>query len=230
MKYAVVTGSTSGIGYSIASSLIKDGYYVFMNGRREYNPEFGDDKCQYVQADLSVYGGIEQLYESVFNKTDKIDALILNAGTTCRKSMADISYSDWQHVLDMNLSIPFFTVQKFLTLMNADANILFISSLMGIRPHGTSLPYGVTKAAVISLAQNLVKELDGVRVNCICPGFVDTEWQKNKPEWLREKITSKIALKRFALPEEIADMSLSVLNNKYMNGSVITIDGGYDMA
>ena len=127
------------------------------------------------------------------------------------------------------MNMPFMIVKELSAHINDGGNILFIASAMGIHPHATSLPYGVSKAATISLAQNLVKELPKVRTNCVCPGFVDTDWQLEKPDWLREKISSKIALKRFAKPAEIADMCLSIIENTYMNGAVVTVDGGYDM-
>ena len=66
-----------------------------------------------------------------------------------------------------------------------------------------------------------------MRVNCICPGFVETEWQKKKPAEIRASIESKIALHRFATPEEIAHLTCAVLENPYVNGSIINVDGGY---
>lgn len=229
MKYAVVTGSSSGIGYSIAKLLIADGYFVFLNGRSDFVPDFPKETYMYIKADVSTLEGVNTLAESVFSKTDSIDSLVLNAGSTCRKKMTEISYDDWQKVMDTNVTMPFFLVQKLSPIICKGGSILFIGSSMGLKPHATSLPYGVSKSAVISLAQNLVKEIPGIRVNCVCPGFVDTDWQLLKPEWLKEKISSKIAMKRFASPDEIADMCIKIMTNTYMNGAVVNVDGGYDM-
>lgn len=229
MKYAVVTGSTSGIGYAVAKALISEGYFVFLNGRKAFSPDLPGESYMFVKADVSVPHGVDMLAEAVLNRTDSIESLVLNAGATCRKSITDISYDDWQKVMDTNVNMPFLLVQRLMPNICRGGNILFIGSAMGVKPHSSSLPYGVSKAAVISLAQNLVKEMPGIRVNCICPGFVDTDWQLQKPEWLKEKISSKIALKRFAGPDEIADMCIKIISNTYMNGAVVNVDGGYDM-
>lgn len=229
MKYAVVTGSTSGIGYAVAKALISDGYFVFLNGRKRLSADLPGESYMFVKADVSVPHGVDTLAEAVLSRTDSIDSLVLNAGATCRKSMEYISYDDWQKVMDTNVNMPFLLVQRLMPNICRGGNVLFIGSAMGVKPHSSSLPYGVSKAAVISLAQNLVKEMPGIRVNCICPGFVDTDWQQQKPEWLKEKISSKIALKRFADPDEIADMCIKIMSNTYMNGAVVNVDGGYDM-
>ncbi len=229
MKYALVTGSTKGIGYAIAKRLINEGYFVFFNGRSDFVPDFPEETCFYIKTDVSTLEGVDVLVESVLNKTNVLDALVLNVGTTCRKNISDISYDEWQKVMDTNINMPFFIVQKLMGILSGKSSILFMGSSMGIKPHGTALSYGVSKSAVVSLTQNLVKELNGVRINCVCPGFVETEWQTEKPEWLKDKISSKIALKRFATPDEIADMCVSIMQNTYMNGSVVNIDGGYDM-
>ncbi len=231
MKYAVVTGSSGGIGLAIARGLINKGYFVFINGRNERIIDLPEDRYMFIKSDVSSLNGMEDLVSSVLCKTDKIDCLVLNAGATCRKKMSEMTYEDWIYVMDTNINIPFFIVQKLIPHINDYGNILFIGSAMGLKPHATSLPYGVSKAAVNALAQGLVKETAShkIRVNSICPGFVDTDWQKEKPEWLREKIISKTALKRFASPEEIADMCINVIGNSYMNGAVVAIDGGYDM-
>ena len=106
---------------------------------------------------------------------------------------------------------------------------LFTGSLMGILPHSVSLSYGVTKAAVLALAKNLVKffEDTDTTVNAIAPGFVETEWQKNKPQEIRNNIYNKTAIKRFADPKEIADAVRFCINNAFVNGSIIEVSGGY---
>ena len=145
--------------------------------------------------------------------------------------MKDTTYEDWQEVMNTNLNMPFFLVQRLFDSIADNGAIIFISSEMSLKPHATSIPYGVSKAAVNMLAQYLVKEFSprGIRVNVICPGFIDTKWQKGKPAWLKEKIEGKIALGKFGQPQVVADMCLSIIKNGYINGAVVVIDGGYDM-
>jgi 3-oxoacyl-[acyl-carrier protein] reductase len=87
----------------------------------------------------------------------------------------------------------------------------------------------VTKSAVHALTKNLVKFLTPyhIRVNAIAPGFVDTEWQKNKPQEIRRNIENKLASGRFCLPEELADVYKLLIENQYINGEIIVVDGGY---
>lgn len=231
MKYAVVTGSTEGIGYAIAKELIKNGYFVFINGRSSCDIDLAKESYAFIPADVSSKEGVESLVKGVLELTHRLDCVVLNAGGTCKKSLRDISFEEWQYVMDINLNMPFLIVKELFPYITGDGNILFISSAMGLKPHASSLPYGVSKAAINALAQGLVKEISayGIRVNSICPGFVNTEWQRNKPSWLKDKIISKIALKRFAEANEIADMCMKIIDNTYMNGAVISIDGGYDM-
>ena len=224
MKHALVTGSSRGIGYSIAEKLAESGYSVFRNGRSM------NDNPQFIQADLSTPAGVETLADAVLARASVLDCVVLNAGATCRKDFRKIEYSDWQNVMDTNVNMPFFLVQRLFERISDGGSLVFISSALSLKPHATSVPYGVTKAAVNMLAQCLVKEFAprGIRVNVICPGFIDTAWQKEKPRWLRQKIEDKIALKRFGTPEEVADACVYLIENGYINGAVLQVDGGYD--
>ncbi|MDR2356393.1 MAG: SDR family oxidoreductase [Clostridiales Family XIII bacterium] len=231
MKYALVTGSTRGIGFAIAAGLADAGYFVFTNGRGDMRAKPPGERYRHIKADLSGLEGVNALAETVLRRAPKLDCLVLNAGATCRKPFAETEYADWQAVMDTNVNMPFFLVRRLLTGMADGGSILFVSSAMGLAPHATSVSYGVSKAAVNMLARSLVKEFAprGIRVNVICPGFIDTEWQREKPVWLREKIEGKVALGRFGSPGEVADMCLALIENSYVNGAVLSVDGGYDM-
>lgn len=226
MKYALVTGSTRGIGKAVGKKLSENGYTVFHNGRRKEV-----ELAHYIPADLSTLEGVKTLADNLLKQTDKLDVIVLNAGATCRKPVTEITPKDWYSVIDTNVTMPFFLIQRLAGHMAENGCILFISSAMSIWPHAVSLPYGVSKAAVNMLAQGLVKDFaeKKIRVNVICPGFIDTEWQQKKPVWLREKIERKTALNRFGTPEEISDMCLSLITNTYINGAVVNVDGGYNM-
>lgn len=224
MRTAFVTGSTSGIGKAIADKLSNEECVVIRNGRSKQSMD------NYIQADLSSFSEINNTICEVKKLCDGIDYLVLNVGATCRKNWDEITEEDWKYVMDVNVNVPFFLIQRFYPFMKKNGSILLISSDMAIIPHATSVPYGVSKAAVNMLAKTLVKEMEdkSVRINAICPGFVDTSWQAEKPIDIRRNIEKKVALHRFAKPEEVADMCFSILSNTYMNGSVVSIDGGYD--
>jgi 3-oxoacyl-[acyl-carrier protein] reductase len=143
--------------------------------------------------------------------------------------LQDISDEDWEQVMQVNVNSYLFLIRDLFDTIPPDSRIVFIGSLMAIHPHGTSLAYGVTKSAVHALALNLVKCFEGTNttVNVIAPGFVETEWQKEKPLQIRQNIYNKTAIKRFALVEEVADAVKFCISNPFVNGSVIEISGGY---
>jgi 3-oxoacyl-[acyl-carrier protein] reductase len=233
MKRALVTGSTKGIGYAISARLIEKGYFVYMNYAhdRETAEAVGFEKERYrvIQADLSVCAGVECLAEAL-KEGERLDCLVLNVGATCREAFGDMPYAEWLRVMDTNVNIPFLLVQELCGKIADEGAVLFVGSDMAIYPHAVSIPYGVSKAAVHMLARNLVKVLAPrrIRVNVVAPGFIDTEWQREKPPWLREKIEGKIALKRFGRPEEVAEACMCLIENPYINGAMLCVDGGYD--
>ena len=100
---------------------------------------------------------------------------------------------------------------------------------MGLMPHATVLGYGVTKAAVHALAKNLVKEFEGTgtTVNAVVPGFVETPWQKEKPEEIKQNIYRKTAIRRFATVDEVVEAYRFCLDNPVVNGGLIEVNGGY---
>ena len=225
MKYALVTGSSRGIGQAIADTIERNGYVVFRNGRSEVNHP------HYIMADLSTLDGVNTLADTVLALAPMLDCVVLNAGMTCRMNLNDMEYSCWQQVMDTNVNMPFFLIQRLFERISSNGSVLFTSSVLSVKPHASSIPYGVSKSAINMLAQCLVKEFAprNIRVNVICPGFIDTEWQKEKPLWLRKKIESKISLSRFGSPEEVAGACMSVIANSYINGAIIQVDGGYDL-
>ena len=234
MKYALVTGSTKGIGLAIARKLVDNGFFVYMNYANDDEAakkvDIKQEKCSIIKADLTNPAGAEILSGEVLYENKVLDCLVLSAGTTCRNPFGKVEYDDWNAVMNSNVNIPFLICQKLFPSINSNGSVVFIGSDMGIYPHAVSGAYSVAKAATHMLARSLVKEFAGrnIRVNAIAPGFIETEWQKEKPEWIRKKIESKIALKRFGTPDEVADACMFLLENSYVNGTVLQIDGGYN--
>jgi len=238
LKTAIVTASTKGIGKSIALKLLSEGCFVIMNYSNndrianELNVEltkYYPNQFKIIKADLSSYDGMTMFVDECLTKIKMINYLVLNTGITVRESFEDLSLDTWTKVMDTNLNIPFFTVQKFSEYIYDKGSIVFIGSILGEIAHSVSIPYGVSKAGIHFLAKALVKEFaeQKVTVNAICPGFVDTSWQLLKSPEIRKSIEEKTALGRFAKPEEIADLCYSILTNGFINGAIINIDGGY---
>lgn len=236
MKYALVTGGTKGIGRGIAEMLLGEGYFVVVTYAHDEDAAAVcrniwvkyDSRFAVVQADQANKADMKKLANDLFG-LEQIDCIVCNAGMTLRKGLKDFTDEEWEMVMQVNLNSSVFLVRDLTDKLSNDGRIVFIGSEMGIYPHGTSLAYGVTKAAVHALARNLMKSFEGtnITVNAIAPGFVETEWQKEKPQNIRENICQKTALGRFATVEEIADAVKFCIHNGFVNGSIIEVSGGY---
>lgn len=241
MKYALVTGSTKGIGLSIGEGLLKAGYHVFFNHHspitddsfREFNKKIKSqnlDNYTLIKADVSDLSCVDKIYRAVLNVTTHIDLIVFNAGAIDRSRFQEITHENWMKIQNISVNLPVFILQKFYPILNSKSNIVFIGSMLGDIPHASSLSYGVSKSAIHALVKNLVKFMaeKEIRVNGVAPGFIDTEWQKTKATEIRKRIENKIALNKFGTPDNVRDLVLHIIDNEYINGSIVRIDGGYN--
>lgn len=228
MKIAVVTGGTSGIGLGVAKMLIDKGYYVFAT----YVGQPFDEQIKNFEPILTDQTDRQDVYDFISyvkSKTDHVDCIVCNAGMTIRKSFTATSDDDWYKMMDVAVNSHYIMIREFFPIIPPGSRILFTGSQMGLNPHATVLAYGVTKATVHALTKNLVKEFEGTgtTINAIVPGFVDTPWQKEKPEEIKQNIYRKTAIHRFAAIEEIVDAYRFCIDNPFVNGSLIEVNGGY---
>ena len=228
MKYAVVTGGTSGIGLGVANMLIEKGYYVFAT---YVGQDFTEQLANFeaIKTDQTSRDDVYKFIEYVKSRCTQLDCLVCNAGMTIRKSFTETTDSDWDKMMEVAVNSHYIMVREFFPMIPAGSRILFTGSQMGLMPHATVLSYGVTKAAIHALTKNLVKEFEGTgtTVNAIVPGFVETLWQKEKPEEIKQNIYRKTAIHRFASVEEIVDAYRFCIDNSFVNGSLIEVNGGY---
>lgn len=228
MKYAVVTGGASGIGLGVARMLVSKGYYVFTT----YVGEIFTEKIERFEAhlvDQSKRDEVYQFIKYVKSKTDHIDCIVCNAGVSIRKAFTKTTDTDWDIQMEVAVNSHYIMLRELYPIIPAGSRILFTGSQMAIHPHATVLAYGVTKSAVCALSKNLVKEFEGTgtTVNTIIPGFVATPWQNNKPEEIKYNIFKKTAIHRFASVDEIVDAFRFCIDNPFVNGSLIEVNGGY---
>ncbi len=238
-ELAVITGGTKGLGLAVARRFLHEGLDVLLTYASDsahaagiaqrLTSEFPTRTVRVLRADATDIASVGLIEEAVAATGRSLRALVLNAGLTDRGSLEELDYERWRRVFDANVNVPVFTIQRLLPHFTDSSSIVFTGSAMGIHPHSMSLAYGASKASVHALAKNLVKFLAprGIRVNAVAPGFIDTEWQLSKPAEIRDSINTKIALHRFAQPQEIADIYWTLVENSYINGEIITVDGGY---
>lgn len=228
MKYAVVTGGTSGIGFGVANMLRNKGYYVFVT---YVGPDFTErlDNFEAIKIDQTSREEVYRFISYVKSRCSHLDCLVCNAGMTIRKSFTETSDTDWDNMMEVAVNSHYIMVREFYPIIPNGSRILFTGSQMGLMPHATVLSYGVTKSAIHALTKNLVKEFEGTgtTVNAIVPGFVETPWQKEKPEEIKQNIYRKTAIHRFASVDEIVDAYRFCIDNPFVNGSLIEVNGGY---
>lgn len=228
MKYAVVTGGTSGMGLGVAKMLLKKGYYVLVT---YVGPDFEEEieNFETHKIDQTKREEVYQFVNYVKSQTNHLDCLVCNAGVSIRKGFIEMKDSEWDAMMEVAVNSHYIMVREFYPIIPNGSRILFTGSQMGIHPHATVLAYGVTKSAVHALVENLVKEFEGTgtTINAIVPGFVDTPWQSSKPEEIKQNIYKKTAIHRFAQVDEIVDAFRFCIDNPFVNGSLIEVNGGY---
>lgn len=228
MKYAIVTGGTSGIGFGVAKMLLSKGYYVYTT---YVGSDFTDviPNFEAIKIDQTKRQEVYQFIEYVKSKMSHLDCVVCNAGMSIRKSFTETTDNDWDKQMEVAVNSHYILIRELFPLIQEGSRILFTGSQMALHPHATVLSYGVTKSAVCALAKNLVKEFEGTgtTVNAIIPGFVETPWQKEKPEEIKQNIYKKTAIHRFASIDEVVDAYRFCIDNPFVNGSMIEVNGGY---
>jgi 3-oxoacyl-[acyl-carrier protein] reductase len=233
MKTAFVAGSSQGIGKAIGIDLLKQDYIVYFNGRTAKSLDKIEDiledypNAHFINIDLSNIENCLSLAKVIKN----VDILVWNVGTTDRTPFGEIKKEEWKKVFEANVDAPFFFIQAMKDKINKNGKIILISSVLGIVPNSRSISYGVTKATINMLVPYLAKEFadKNIRVNAVAPGFIDSDWHKNKTTKQIEQIKSECLAKRLGTPEEIAKAVISIVDNDFINGQVIRIDGGYGL-
>lgn len=228
MKNAIVTGGTSGIGLGVAKMLLSKGYRVFVT---YIGPDFMERMKNFtsVKIDQTNRAEVYQFINEIKDKCDTIDCIVCNAGMSIRKSFAETTDEDWDKQMEVAVNSHYIIIRELYSKIPNGSRIIFTGSQMAVHPHATVLSYGVTKSAVCALAKNLVKEFEGTgtTVNAIIPGFVETPWQKEKPEEIKQNIYKKTAIHRFASIDEVVDAYRFCIDNPFVNGSLIEVNGGY---
>lgn len=241
-KAALVTGSSRGIGKAIITDFAKKGYNVVINYIKEYNEaERLKEKLENeysiraltIKADVSNEDEVQEMVANIKKEFKRIDVLVNNAGIAIDKEFEDRTVEDWKRTLSVNLIAPFI-VSKYVgneMLKNKSGKIINISSTNGINAFfPTSIDYDASKAGVINLTHNLaIQFAPYINVNCVAPGWVNTDMNKELPKDLIEEETNRIYKKRFAEPSEIAKVVTFLASDDadFINDEIIKVDGGY---
>jgi len=239
-KTVLITGASKGLGAAIAKVFAKNNHNIILNynNSEEEALKLTEELKQYnievlpIKADMTKEEEIKEMVGISINKFKKIDVLINNAGIAIDTTFEDKTKENFIKIIDTNLIAPFL-VSKYVgecMLKEKQGSIINISSTNGIDTYYEySLDYDASKAGMISLTHNLALHFAPyIRVNCVAPGWIKTEMNKNLDEEYKKSEESKILLKRFADPVEIAKVVyfLSTDDAKYINNETIRVDGG----
>lgn len=233
-KVAVITGGNSGIGYATAKALREAGANVIITGRRKEAVEKAaqDLNVSSLVADQSVLLDIEKLAAEVAQRFGKVDILLINAGITKFAPIELITENLFNEVMDVNFKGAYFTLSKFIPVLNDSASVILLSSTSAtISPPGASV-YAASKAALNAVMKIAALELASrkIRVNSVSPGPVSTEIMNKLglDKNVEEQMIDSIPLARFGKASEVADLItfLSGENASFITGSNFLIDGG----
>lgn len=238
-KYALVTGSSRGIGRAIALRLAAEGYHIFLNcahsldALEETMHEIEKiSTCTLVPGDIGNPDTVREIFHTIAGICDHLDVLVNNAGIAHIGLLMDMSDGEWNNVLSSNLSSVFYCCRAAIPgmLSHGKGRIINISSMWGVNGASCEAAYSASKAGVGGLTQALAKELarSGIQVNALACGVIDTEMNKQLDEEERESLAEDVPAGRFGTPEEVAEMVWNlVCAPDYLTGQIVTFDGGY---
>ena len=241
MKTVIVTGGSRGIGAAIVKELANCGYNVVLDYNKsesvakKIKEELKEKNIniEIFKADVSKRKEVKELIKFTLEKYKNIDVLINNAGIDQIKTFRDITDEDWNNMMQINLNSVFYCSQEVLENMihNKCGCIINISSIWGQVGASCEVHYSASKAAVDGFTKALAKELgpSNIRVNSISPGFIDTDMNKELKEEDLIEIKKEIPLGRIAKPEEVAKSVKWLIEDDYVTGQIISINGGWNI-
>ena len=227
-KVVIVTGSSSGIGLSIAKLLLKNGYIVYGLDRNENFGDFETLKC-----DITNLDRVRECFDYINGKEGHIDVLVNNAGITKDMLLMRMTEDQFDDVINTNLKGTFNMIRHVSNVMlkQRSGAIINMASVVGINGNIGQANYAASKAGIIGLTKSTAKELAsrGITCNAIAPGFVETDMTAVLKEDVQNAILSAIPLKRGGKVEDIARAAVFLAENDYITGQVLNVDGGMVM-
>ena len=238
-KTAIVTGGGSGIGKAIVQAFVREGANVVIAGRDGKKLESAarelGEKCLAVTADVSKKENVEKLVAAATNKFKRIDILVNNAAVLLPGTAETLSEEDFDQTFDINVRGLWLMSRAVLPHMRASGggsiiNIASVLSMLGAR---NRVAYAASKGAVLAMTKAMALDhaAEQIRVNCICPGIVETEMvaKFNTDETVRRQRLAMHPVGRFGRPEDVAGLAVFLAGDEsaWITGTAQTVDGGY---
>lgn len=235
-KNVLITGGTRGIGAACSKIFVKNGYSVYATynndekSAKEISEKLG---IKTYKMNISDRNAVKDVLTDIIKNAGKIDVLINNAGIAQQKLFIDLEDSDWDNMIDTNLTGVYNVTKEVLKNMvsqNSGA-IVNVSSIWGQCGASCEVHYSAAKAGVIGLTKALAKEMamSGIRVNCVCPGMIETKMNSAFSNEDIEGICEEIPMGRCGKPMECAELIYFLASEKasYITGQIIGVNGGW---
>jgi acetoacetyl-CoA reductase len=243
-RVGIVTGGSRGIGGAISRQLAEDGAIVAVLGlpadlerteklRSYLNGSAG--RLHFYEGNVGVYEQCQAAVAKILEQHGRIDYLVNNAGITRDHTVRKMTVDEWQAVLQVNLSGPFFMIKAVLDTMveHGFGRIVNVSSVVGQSGNFGQANYASAKAGLIGLTKTVALEVAkrGITVNAIAPGFIDTDMTKAMPSEAIESAIAQTPKRRLGQPEEVAHVVRFLVDEKagYITGAVYNVNGGWYM-
>jgi len=242
-KVAVVTGGSRGIGRAICLRLADMGAKVVIN--YVSRPEAAEEtkaqvealggECTLVKFDVASSSEVQAAFKQITSECGRIDILVCNAGITRDGLIATMKEGDWDQVMAVNLKGAFNCIKAGCRPMMKQrwGRIIIITSVVGFAGNAGQVNYSAAKAGLVGLTRSAARELASrsITVNCVAPGYIDTDMTTDLPESVKEKILSEIPLGTLGKPEDIASAVtyLASEDARYVTGQSIHVNGGMFM-
>ncbi len=242
-RVAIVTGGTRGIGAAITTMLARSGAHVAAGYARDKTGAEALQKSLAADgASVSIHQGnvgdpddCKRVVEEVLRDRGHVDFLVNNAGITLDKTVRKMTFDDWNAVLRANLSGAFYMTKQLLEHMieRNFGRIVNISSVIGETGNVGQANYAASKSGLFGFSKSLALEMArrGITVNCVAPGFIETEMVGAIPKATLDVVIEKIPMRRLGKPQEVARVVRFLLEEEsaYITGAVYTVNGGLDM-
>ena len=237
-KVAVVTGSTRGIGRAIAEQFAQAGAKVVITGTTEKCHQVGEEmkakgyQIHSVVTNVTDKQSIANLFQEAVKVFGKVDILVNNAGIARDATLVKMTEEQWDEVMNTNLKSLFFTCKEALKLMipQGYGKIVNIASRSGQAGNFGQTNYSTSKAGVIMFTKTLMKEVakKGIYVNCVAPGFIETDMTSGVPDIARKTLVDAIPMGRAGKPQEVANAVLFLASDyaSFINGQTLGVNGG----
>jgi NAD(P)-dependent dehydrogenase (short-subunit alcohol dehydrogenase family) len=242
LKNILITGGSSGIGFSTARKFIDNGYRVYITGRNTDKltkaKEVLGDNCEYFSSDVSKESSFEELVQYIKKKDILLDCLFVNAGIAFGNKVEETTFKEFNEIFDINVKGVFFTTKTMLPFLKNHSSIILNASIVTNKGMNNLSLYSASKAAVRSFGRCLASDLKNrsIRVNTISPGITETpilelglKMKKEDISNLEESLRVSSPAGRMGKPEEIASAVYFLASNEssFINGIELSVDGGF---